>query len=243
MCTLSWWLNGVERGVLFNRDEKRARAYGRPPERVEFNSESAALMPYDPDAGGTWIGVNDRGLIVAILNNYPYFQSVDDGKRSRGLLVTDLLRDASDVETVERLVRTTELWRYRGFVLFAYGLKDDPIALRWDGEGLESLVLSGKDALPVLTTSSVRRDDCESFRGSRFANCPREPEALRQQHQYYHAPDPALGSLMSREDAGTDSITEIELFEDHAEMCYQSVRGMVPTLGAIERKSLVLIAR
>lgn len=231
MCTLSWWLNGAERGVLFNRDEKRARSYGQPPKKVELSADRSALMPYDPDGGGTWIGVNDRGLMVAILNNYPHYQSVEAGKRSRGLLVTDLLKAVDDVEGVDAYVRSVELWRYRGFVIFAFGSSGEPIALRWDGVQLESLAVSGATALPVLVTSSVRREDCERFRGGQFAACPRNPEALRQLHEYYHAPEPALGPLMSREDAGTDSIIEIRLQTRHAEMKYQNVRGVIPVLG------------
>jgi len=238
MCTLSWWIEDEDRGVFFNRDEKRTRSAGLPPSLHQVNGRKL-LMPMDPDAGGTWIGVNDSGLIVAVLNNYPYHQELVDA-RSRGLLVVDLLRDFQTAAEVGSFIGGANLEIYRGFIIFALGRSGEPVALRWDGRLLESLALSGPEAVPVLTTSSVRREDCEGFRNQLFHITPREPDLLRALHQRHHPDDPALGPLMCREDAATDSLLEIHLRSNEAKVCFQSVSGNPPEAGQILTETLEL---
>jgi len=53
--------------VMCNRDERRTRAVAQPP-RTWPTEVSWATYPQDPVSGGTWIGVNDDGLVVALLN-------------------------------------------------------------------------------------------------------------------------------------------------------------------------------
>ncbi|MGB0257606.1 MAG: NRDE family protein [Coraliomargarita sp.] len=231
MCTLSWWINAEQRGVLFNRDEKRTRSKGHPPRLVETDeSASNVLMPLDPDAGGSWIGVNEHGLIVALLNNYPHDQEQLEHQRSRGLLVLDLLQSCrTAAECMQQLAATT-LANYRGFLLFAMGREGEPLAREWAGKQLENLPLLEQGGLSVLTTSSVRREDCENYRRELFAHLPRSAEALRIAHQHYLSSDPALGPLMVRDDAATDSITEITLNKAVAHMHYQGIHGKPPEI-------------
>jgi uncharacterized protein with NRDE domain len=49
------------------------------------------FAPYDVASKGTWIGMNKDGLFMAITNQET--QTIDNPKRSRGLLVLDVLRD------------------------------------------------------------------------------------------------------------------------------------------------------
>jgi len=84
--------------IAANRDERHDRPSAPP--RIITESGRRILMPQDLVYGGTWIGMNDRGLLVALTNR-------DDpgehhGERSRGLLVSDALRleRARDVATL-----------------------------------------------------------------------------------------------------------------------------------------------
>lgn len=85
-----------------NREEYFARG-GEPP------SLHRDPVPWvgglDPVGGGTWLGVNRQGLLVAVTNRPR--SRVPDARRSRGLLVRDLLQlpDASSAqaEAVRRL--------------------------------------------------------------------------------------------------------------------------------------------
>jgi hypothetical protein len=51
-----------------------------------------AVYPLDPDGGGTWIGINDTGLVVALLNHYGDTpRRAPDPRRSRGIIVRGVL--------------------------------------------------------------------------------------------------------------------------------------------------------
>jgi hypothetical protein len=69
MCTVSVvpHVGGIR--LLCNRDERRTRPAALPP-AIHLVRGTTALFPVDPEGGGTWIGVNDAGLAVTLLNTY-----------------------------------------------------------------------------------------------------------------------------------------------------------------------------
>jgi uncharacterized protein with NRDE domain len=71
--------------LLANRDEAYDRAFDPPALRP---GPAGIVAPRDRAAGGTWLGVNARGLVAAITNR-PAKPGLD--VRSRGLLVADVL--------------------------------------------------------------------------------------------------------------------------------------------------------
>lgn len=95
MCTLAIMMNafpGYPLVVAANRDEQFSR-----PSRAPMLKERPhrILSPTDLQRGGTWIGVNDRPLLVGLTNRRS-IASVR-GLRSRGALVADALK-ASTVD-------------------------------------------------------------------------------------------------------------------------------------------------
>lgn len=56
--------------IACNRDEQRTRPAGLPPIVRTIGGRRVAC-PIDPESGGTWIGVNDAGLVFALLNANP----------------------------------------------------------------------------------------------------------------------------------------------------------------------------
>lgn len=89
--------------IAANRDE----ALDRPAEdpRLRRAGEVAAravLAPRDLRSGGSWLGLNDRGLFVGITNRRPGPAGPDPTRRSRGELVFDAL----GCESRERAVAT-----------------------------------------------------------------------------------------------------------------------------------------
>ena len=65
MCTLTIvpHEDGFQLGC--NRDERLSRPAALPP-RVHVAGSLLALFPTDLPGGGTWIGVNERGLAVSL---------------------------------------------------------------------------------------------------------------------------------------------------------------------------------
>src|SRR5262245_24698007 len=59
--------------------------------------------PVDRTAGGTWLGVNAAGLVVAVTNRPQ--READAARRSRGLLAADALRAASSARLRDALER------------------------------------------------------------------------------------------------------------------------------------------
>jgi len=114
--------------VAANRDERLDRP-ARPPAVIE--DEPRVIAPQDEEASGTWIGYNEHGVLVAVLN---YWVDADlAGERSRGLLVRDALtRESAEAagRYVEDAVREHE---YEGFEVVAA----DPnaaVLYQWDGQ-------------------------------------------------------------------------------------------------------------
>ncbi len=90
MCLLALLFRAVEDARVIvgaNREEIFQRG-GEPPALRDGPRRFLAGM--DPVAGGTWLGVNERGLLVAVTNR-PKSEPPRE-LRSRGLLARDLLR-------------------------------------------------------------------------------------------------------------------------------------------------------
>lgn len=103
MCTLTILykvLRGYPIVALHNRYVKVGAAELAPraidgPQRI--------FCPVDVASGGTWIGVNENGLLVAVTNQDSHW--VEEPGRSRGLLALDLLGMYSDAaEAKEHLM-------------------------------------------------------------------------------------------------------------------------------------------
>ena len=130
MCTLTlaWRVfQDVPTALAANRDESLERASEPPTVRGE---ERRVLAPRDGEAGVTWIGVNDAGVVVAVTNRR--LEDDREGDRSRGLLVEDCLREPSAESAVRAVEREVADRDYDGFT---FVLADDAAAfvLSYDG--------------------------------------------------------------------------------------------------------------
>jgi hypothetical protein len=118
--------------LLANRDESYDRAFTPP---VRWPGPDGVLAPRDVRGGGTWLGVNAQGLVVAITNR-PSGEPPRDA-RSRGLLVADALRCADAERARAALEPAIRAERYGPFNLLlldrerAFALEDAPAAPRW----------------------------------------------------------------------------------------------------------------
>lgn len=79
--------------IAANRDERRTRP-SSPPRR--WPGEPPLWMGRDEVAGGTWLGLNERGLAVGITNRRD--GDADPSRPSRGQLCLDALRTSSPME-------------------------------------------------------------------------------------------------------------------------------------------------
>ncbi len=105
--------------VAANRDERLGRA--AVPPALHEQDGLGFFAPRDLQAGGTWLGVNRNGVVVAITNRYPAQANPD--ARSRGLLVLDALA-AESVEDAVHRVAGEQATRYQGFHLVIADVRD-----------------------------------------------------------------------------------------------------------------------
>jgi uncharacterized protein with NRDE domain len=94
--------------VAANREEFYARG-GDPPRRLDG---VPAVGGVDPKHGGTWLGVNAHGLLVAVTNRRK--SAVPSEPRSRGLLARELLTCGSAAAAAERAASELAAGRYDG---------------------------------------------------------------------------------------------------------------------------------
>ena len=96
-----------------NREEAYVRG-GTAPQLVPGQIRFVAGI--DPVHGGTWLGINRHGLVVAVTNAQKSEKPASP--RSRGLLVRDLLACSETEEAVTRAVMELRTGRYAGCNLF-----------------------------------------------------------------------------------------------------------------------------
>jgi len=112
MCLLALFFRVVDDAPVVvgaNREEAYARG-GEPPRLLDGPGRIVAGI--DPQAGGTWLGVNRSGVLVAVTNR-PKSQPPAQ-PRSRGLLARDLLGCASAAAAADRAAKELAQNRYAG---------------------------------------------------------------------------------------------------------------------------------
>ena len=162
MCTLTWWRESAgSYEVYFNRDERKTRALAEPP-RVREREGVSFLAPIDPDGGGTWMLVNERGLLVCLLNRWHEEARGGEPLRSRGQLVMEMAT-LENVPAVEERLRLEDLQDVWPFTMVGF----DPVGERaWTWNGRE-LAPEPNPEVP-LCSSSFRYTEVKIARRRRF---------------------------------------------------------------------------
>ncbi len=128
----------------------------------------------DQREGGTWFGINERGLVVGVTNRYT--GSRDEGRASRGQLVLRCLEQDS-VEAVLAIVPPDEAARYNPFNLFC--LSDTAgVVITHDDHHFQALPLDR--GVHVLTNRAPDDPDDpkRQWLRSRLEDLPPEPDAI-----------------------------------------------------------------
>jgi len=159
--------------VGVNRDELLSRK-GMVPRLIE--GQIPIYAPIDPKEGGTWIGVNQAGLVVAILNRISEKEWDVAGPRSRGLICLDALRKASAGDVLAMVRQEVGRRLYNKFTLLCMDAEHAFVA-RYDGDdslswvelvpGVHVLVNYGPEE--QATTESLKRVKERSERRQRKA--------------------------------------------------------------------------
>jgi uncharacterized protein with NRDE domain len=235
MCTITI-LRDLDRTlVTMNRDDIAARE--EAPPFLWLNAELPFVAPKDLQAGGTWIGVNARGLVACLLNRY---DAAPTGCTSRGEIVLDVMRAAS-VEDGCGVLRAVDHRAYSPFtclIVSAVGAA----RLDWTGRRFE------RDDLPaasdtMLTSSSWQATEVSAQRQALFqklsSNCESAASRAASFHSERDIAHDAWAPMMQRPYSETKSVTQIELSQRGAEMRYWTrdaaiARGLEAPVASIQ---------
>lgn len=193
MCTIILAHNVNDDAPLLlgaNRDER----YGRPaaPPKVFNDRALRVLAPQDLEAGGTWLGINEAGVLAAITNRFG--AQFPDERRSRGELVFRALEQDS-VDAATDVIAELDPTDYNGFHLVV--ASSDAARIVWgDGERMCA------SSLPTTGVTVVTERSFGAARNRRKRRVSREvDELIREGRLDVHA---LADVLSSRPEGGMD---------------------------------------
>ncbi|MGH9312021.1 MAG: NRDE family protein [Vicinamibacterales bacterium] len=224
MCTVTLIRAGSDIRVACNRDERIARPDARPPAPVTIGGRRA-VMPIDPEGGGTWIAATEAGLVFTVLNVNDVKERRTGSRRtrtaSRGLVIPRLVRCSTPDAAISEM-RGSDWSAFAPFRLLVISRTRHGEA-RWNGRHLTTR--RGPLRTPFMrTTSGLGDARVEGPRGRLFRRMVlRRPDRRAAQdrfHAHVWPSRPHLSVLMSRAGAHTVSQTVVELSAGRAVMRY-----------------------
>ncbi len=223
MCTVSIFLAKGKLLLTANRDESRSR--GEDGLKQIQHNNIACLYPVDSKSQGTWLGVNDFGIVAAILNMY---QANYQGSQSRGFIIPELLKYKSLSQACD-YTQSLNPKLYSPFVLL---LMDNTNLYRfsWDGVSMSKETLSVKESIVggfLESSSSVEPDNIIPYRQKLFqqwqqdkSNEDNKAAKILTFHLMRDTDKPSASVCMSRPNGHTKSICQIALNKSEIEFHY-----------------------
>jgi len=232
MCTVTIIPGRKGYRLGMNRDEKLTRSAGRPPQLITEQGRSF-IAPSEP-GGGTWIGLNDQGACLALINWYSVNRQVAGRATSRGEIIP-AARHAANSESVDAVLSKLPLKRTNPFRLIGvFPVSRTIIEWRWDLKRLtrrkhswhaQQWISSGFDE------SAAQRMRSRTFVVARRQKTSGSLEWLQRVHRS-HSPVPGpFSTCMHREDAATVSYTEVSVSGRRGALRYH---GGAPCCDALE---------
>lgn len=182
--------------VAANRDEMTGRPWRAPARHWPDRPEVVAGL--DVLAGGSWLGLNDHGVLACILNRHGTLGPAPD-KRSRGELVLEAL-DHADAADAARALASLEPDSYRPFNMLVADSRDAFwLAHREDGRGVDAAPIPA--GVSMLTAHDLN-DRAGSARTARYLDRFRAAPAPDPATEDWWAWQMLLGATDHAPDAG-----------------------------------------
>jgi len=233
--------------VMCSRDELRNRPPALPPVQQTF-APTRALFPIDPISGGTWIAVNNAGLVMVLLNRNPTDTRgiVFQGKLSRGGIIPSLLH----AESLSQALAYVEQIDNAPFPPFRLVLSDARSLIDVKGGGGGSLSIQQNPfASPQMFTSSGLGDGLvEQPRRDLFTEMfSDDSKSWHSTQEAFHGHQwddrPELSVAMEREDAMTVSVTTINVSAETVTLIYHPAPPRVESKKHVVKLQITRAAR
>ncbi len=224
MCTLTFvpTVDGYLAGM--NRDELLTRPAALPPQ-IHEHTGMTLVYPEEP-SGGTWVGCNSHGNLLALLNwNEIDPSSLGAKRKTRGLVIPDLILEENSSSTGSHLKCLTLEGVFPFRLIGIFRSEKKVIGWRWDGSHIQQLEWPW--ACKHWFSSSLSDEGAATERGRVCEAASLDPAAgraswVRRLHRS-HDPKPGPYSVcVHRQDAATVSYTEVECGRTSISMKYLS---------------------
>ena len=209
-------------------------------ENVNLDAAELILSPSDALAGGTWVGVNNLGHTIILLNGgFKNHIRQSKYRHSRGMIVTNLLSTPRPIESFEQM----DLHDIEPFTLVVW-VNQSLNQLVWDGldKTIQSLPI---DKSYIWSSSTLYRPEVKEHRKALFDNWMKAEKNITEYALldfFKSYTDSHNGFIMNRsEQIKTLSFTFIELDAmNNAKMQYCELENPVVSfeLSAINVQSM-----
>lgn len=217
MCTVTFVPRANGYLIGMNRDERIARGAGNPP-GVHRLEGTRTVCP--DDKGSTWIGSNQHGITLALLNwNTPIAQQTF--RRSRGLIIPELVSFAN-IGELNTALMTYEFVGCAPFRLVA-AIPGDRSVLQWSWDGTHLARRAYGWEMRHWFSSSSSDKRAQELRGHTCSRATKDMKAgsvawLRQLHRSHEHGPGAFSVCVHRELVETLSYTEVCCMPGRLEM-------------------------
>ncbi len=230
MCSVSFLPHARGFYLGMNRDESLQRISANPPD-VFTGAGHTMLYPTEP-AGGTWVGVNDVGLTLALINWYApsggdtcNFCGYRDARASvsRGIVVPCLL-SVTTLSEVRKRIAHLPLGNIAPFRLLAFSPRERLVGeFRWERQTLDEVPHTWAPRHWFSSGYDEPRAQHERGRIASAAWCEPRAGSLDWLRRLHASHEPARGPFcfcMHRQDAASVSYTEVVVTAKTATMRY-----------------------
>ncbi|MGY5451546.1 NRDE family protein [Agarivorans sp. MS3-6] len=218
MCTLSVLRLTDHTVITMNRDEARSRHEAGI--KRQHQGKQQQLYPVDGQAGGSWFGINNHGVVLALLNRY------QDPQRSeaptRGQIIPQALAYGSAISVSQHLAaQDYQLYNPFDLVFIAATISQH---FSWNGQ---QLTLTNLDQSAFqFSSSAINTEQVLSSRKQRFDQWLQHTlsasaaSVLQKIHLQQCQKNRQHSVLMDRHDAHSKSICQVLLGANTSQFDY-----------------------
>lgn len=215
MCTVTWEQSESGYRLLFNRDELVTREKALAPKIFESNGVKA-IMPIDARAGGTWISTNSSGVSICLINNYGAEMRINsDSAPSRGKLVS-AMAFATTPDEASKIFHDMNPQTFNPFDIFIFDPNGTPTRWRWNGIELSADTPAEQFAFSTGFDIAAVVEN----RRNLYHQWVAEEADLADYHRSHIPSASSYSVCMHREEAGTQSMSEVRINQDSVSFSY-----------------------
>lgn len=223
MCTVSFVNANGKIIITSNRDEKIIRPNAIEPKTYHINNKKI-IFPKDNKAGGTWYAIDEHSNVLVLLNGAEEKHILKDSyRKSRGLIVLDLISSESPLATWQKI----SLDNIEPFTLVLFE-NQKLYQLRWNELEKSTLILDANQS-HIWSSSTLYSKEIREQRANWFNTfLDTQPEVNEEElfnfHRYTEKDNNEHGLVINRNDIlKTLSITQTIIEKNKVSIHYNDL--------------------